>query len=254
LEVFSIKTSLVKAGDNITKLLMEAINGAGIKIRDGDILLVADKILAISEGRVVKLDSVKPTAKAKELAEKYLLEPQFVELVLREADEIYGGVPKALATLKNNVLIANAGIDHKNAPENSACLWPTNPNETAKEIWKDLSEETKRKIGVILVDSRVNPMRLGTTGFALGIAGIRPIKDCRGLLDLYGRRILITRVNVCDDLAAVAHLVMGEASECTPLVVVRGAPVELSDQYDPDEMVIEKNECLYMKFLIKKLE
>jgi len=239
-------------GNNITKLIIEAINGAGIEIVNGDVLLVADKIVATSEGRVVKLKSIHPTKKAEKLAKKYSLEPQFVELVLREADEIYGGVPRALATLKNNVLIANAGIDHKNAPENSACLWPANPNETTKKIWKALSEETKRRIGVILVDSRVNPLRLGTTGFALGIAGIRPIRDCRGMVDLYGRRILITRVNVCDDLAAAAHLVMGEAAERTPLVVVRGAPVELTDQYDPDEMIIEKNECLYMRLLSKK--
>ena len=249
MEILPIKTSLVEVGDDIIKVMIEAIDSAGLEIEDGDILLVADKIVGTSEGRIVDFDSVEPTRKAKKLAEKHSLEPSFVELVLREAEEVYGGVPRALLTLKNDVLIANAGIDHKNAPQNSAVLWPINPNDTAKRIWKALSEKVRKKIGLILVDSRVNPMRVGTTGFALGIAGVRPLKDCRGLLDLYNRTVLITRINVADDLAAAAHLVMGETSEMIPLVIIRGAPVELTDDYDPYEVAISKEDCLYMSVL-----
>lgn len=237
-------------GDDIIKVILEAIDKAGLKIEDGDILLVADKIVATSEGRVFNYDSIKPTIEAKKLAEKYSLEPPFVDLVLREAEEIFGGVPRALLTLKNNILIANAGVDHKNAPQNSACLWSINPNETARRIWKTLSDKTGKKIGVILVDSHVNPMRVGTTGFALGIAGVKPIKDCRGMLDLYKRTVLITRINVADDLASAAHLVMGETSEMTPLVIIRGAPVEVTNEYDPNEVVISKDECMYMSVFL----
>ena len=247
-----IKTPLVKVEDDVIKVILEAIATTGLKIEDRDILLVADKIVATSEGRVVDYDSIKPTRKARNLAEKYSLEPSFVELILKEAEEIYGGVPRALLTLKNKVLIANAGIDHKNAPENSACLWPINPNETAKRMWKFLSERTGKKIGLILIDSHVNPMRVGTTGFALGIAGIKPIKDCRGLLDLYHRPLLITRMNIADDLAAAAHLVMGETSESTPLVIIRSAPVEVTDNYDPNEVVISKDDCIYMRVFLSK--
>ena len=249
MEVLLVKTSFVQVGDDIIKVILEAIDNAGLTIEDGDILLVADKIVATSEGRIVDFDSVEPTRKARKLAEKHSLEPSFVELVLREAEEVYGGVPRALLTMKNDVLIANAGIDHKNAPQNSAILWPINPNDTAKRIWKALSEKAGKKIGLILVDSHVNPMRIGTTGFALGIAGIRPVKDCRGLSDLYKRPALITRINVADDLAAAAHLVMGETSEMIPLVIIRGAPVELTDDYDPYEVVIPKDDCLYMSIL-----
>jgi len=252
LEVLPIKTPLVQSGDDIIKVILEAIDNAGVKIEDGDVLLAADKIVATSEGRVVNYDVVKPSRRAKRLAEKYSLEPPFVELVLREADEIYGGVPRALLTLKNNVLIANAGIDHKNAPENSACLWSVNPNETAERIWKSLSNKTGKKIGFILIDSHVSPMRVGTTGFALGIAGIKPVKDCRGLLDLYDRPLLITRMNIADDLAAAAHLVMGETSERTPLAIIRGAPVEVADDYDPNDVVIGKEDCMYMSVFLSK--
>ncbi|MEM2110746.1 MAG: coenzyme F420-0:L-glutamate ligase [Candidatus Bathyarchaeia archaeon] len=252
LEVIPVKTSLVQVGDDIVHVILEAIEKAGLNIEDGDVLLVADKIVATSEGRIVNYDSVKISKKAKKLAEKYSLEPPFVELVLNEADEIYGGVPRALLTLKNNILIANAGIDHKNAPENSACLWSVNPNETAKRIWKALSEKTSKKIGFILIDSHVNPMRVGTVGFALGIAGIRPVKDCRGLPDLYGRPLVITRMNLADDLAASAHLVMGETSERTPLVIIRGAPVEVTDNYDPNDVVIAREDCMFMNTFLKK--
>lgn len=239
-------------GDDVIKVMLEAIDKAGLKIEDGDILLVADKIVATSEGRVVNFDSVRSTRKAKKLAKKYSLEPPFVELVLREAEEIYGGVPRALLTLSNNVLIANAGIDHKNAPENSACLWSINVNETARRIWKVLSEKSGKKIGFLLIDSRVNPMRVGTTGFALAIAGIKAVKDCRGLLDLYNRPLLITRMNIADDLAAAAHLVMGETSESTPLVIIRGAPVEVTNDYDPNEVVIRRDECMFMRVFLSK--
>jgi len=251
LEVLPVKTSLVKVGDDICKVVLGAIANAGLKIEDGDVLLIADKIVATSEGRIVNYDSTKPTEKAKRLAEKYSLEPSFVEIVLREAEEIYGGVPRALLTLKNDVLIANAGVDHKNAPENSACLWSINPNETARRVWKDLSKTGKR-IGLILVDSHVNPMRVGTTGFALGIAGIKPTKDCRGLLDLYRRPLIITRMNVADDLAAAAHLVMGETSESTPIVIIRGAPVEVTGDYDPNEVIISKDDCMYMRVFLSR--
>jgi len=252
LEVLAAKTSFVQVGDDIVEVILDAIDSTGLKIEDGDILLVADKIVAASEGRVVDFDSVKPRGKARKLAGKYSLEPPFVELVLREAEEVYGGVLRALLTLKNNVLIANAGVDHKNAPENSACLWSINPNETARRIWKALSEKIGRKIGFILVDSHVSPMRIGTTGFALGIAGIKPVKDCRGLLDLYNRPLLITRINLADDLAAAAHLVMGETSERTPLVIIRGAPVQVTDDYDPNEVVIAKEQCMYMNVFLSR--
>jgi len=251
LEIFPIKTPLFHIGDDIIKVILESIDSAGLKIEERDILVVSDKIVATSEGRIINFDSVKPGRKAKQLAKKYSLEPPFVELVLKEAEEIYGGVPKAIITLKNNVLIANAGIDHKNAPENSACLWPINPNETAKKIWKTISKKTGRKIGLILVDSHVNPMRVGTVGFALGIAGFKPTKDCRGSLDLFGRKVLITRINVADDLASAAHLVIGETTERTPLALVRGAPVEITDDYDPNEITIAREDCMYMGVFLK---
>ncbi len=250
MEVIPIRTPLVKKGDNVINIILNAINDAGLEIEDGDILLAADKIVATSEGRIINPNSIKPNKIAKKFAEEHSLGPSFVELVLKEAEEVYGGAHRAILTLKNNMLIANAGIDRKNAPKDSVCLWSIDPNKSAKRILKILSEKTGKKIGFILIDSHIRPMRVGTTGFALGIAGIKPIRDCRGSLDLYGRKILITRMNIADDLAAAAHLIMGESSERTPLALIRGAPVEITDNYDPDEVVIAKNECIYMRVFL----
>lgn len=246
MELIPVKTKFLKKNDNLVDALLSALQDKGLKIKDGDILAIADKIIATCWGRIVNLRDVKPSRKALELADKYKLEPPFVEIVLREADEVYGGVPRAIVTLKNNVLIANAGMDHKNVPQDSASLWLLNPNESAKKLREEIQKKIGKKIGIILVDSRVNPLRMGTTGFALGLAGFNPIKDCRGMLDLYGKPLLITRINLADDLAAAAHLLIGETTERTPLVIIRGVHIEITDDYDPNQVIIPKEECLYM--------
>ncbi len=251
MELLPVKTPLVIEGDNITSIILKSVKKAKIEIKDDDVLIIADKIVATSEGRNITYDSVKPSVRARRLARKYGLEPAFIELVLTEADEIYGGVHRALLTLRGDILIANAGIDHKNAPPNSACLWSVNPNKTARELWKKISKKTGKKIGLILIDSHINPMRVGTVGFALGIAGIKPLKDFRGTLDLYDRPVLITRINVVDDLAAAGHLLMGETRELTPLVIARGAPVEVTDDYSPDDVVIAKEDCMFMNVFLR---
>lgn len=253
MKLIPIKIRLLKQGDNTVEELINAVQKNGFDLRNGDILAIADKIVAICDGRIVNLKDVTPSKKALDLAEKYQLEPPFVEMVLQEADEIYGGVPRAILTLKHNFLIANAGIDHKNVPQGYAALWPLNPNESAKTLYEEITKKTGKKIGIILVDSHVNPLRMGTTGFALGFAGFNPIKDCRGKLDLYGKPLLITRINLVDDLAAAAHLLIGETNERTPLVIIRGAPIEVTEDYDSNQIKIPKEECLYMKNLFSGL-
>ncbi len=247
MKMIPIRTRLLKQGDNVTEELLNAVQDNGFNIRNGDILAIADKIISVCNGRIVNLKDVTPSKKALDLADKYKLEPPFVEMVLREADEIYGGVPRAILTLNHNFLIANAGIDHKNVPRGYASLWSLNPNKSAKKLFEEIQRKTGKKVGIILVDSHVNPLRMGTTGFALGLAGFNPTKDCRGKLDLYGKPLHITRINIADDLAAAAHLLIGETNERTPLVIIRDAPIEITEDYDPEQINIPKEECIYMK-------
>lgn len=251
MNILPIKTPLIAQGDDIVSILLETLDKVGIVLQSGDIVAIADKIIAISEGRYTNYNEIHPSCKATSLAKTYDLEPGFVELVLRDADEILGGVSRALLTIKHDMLIANSGIDHKNAPGNSATLWPINPNETAADLRKQLEKKTGKRIGVLLVDSHVIPMRMGTLGLAIGLAGFDPVTDCRGINDLYDQPLQITRINVADDLASAAHFVMGETTEQIPIAIIRDSNIIIHDVYNPREVIIPRSECLFMKNLTR---
>lgn len=251
-ELYGLHAPLIMPGDNLVGILLDSLKKRRLKVRDNDILVVATKVVSTTEGRIVDSNSVKPSRRAEILARKYGLEPGCVELVIRESRKIYGGVPRALLTLKNNILIANAGIDHSNIPRGSLILWPKNPQKSAEEIRRQIIKATGKKVGVAIVDSRTTPLRMGTVGIALGIAGFRPVKDYRRKKDLFGNTMLITRQAVADDLVGAAHLVMGETNERIPMVLVRGAAVEFTDDNDPRSIVIGPKQCMFMKSLKAK--
>lgn len=253
MQLFGIRTELIKAGDNLVNIILEALNRQKLAIDDGDLLAIASKVVATAEGRLKKLNSAKPSEKARKMAEEYDLEPSFVEIVLHESDLVYGGVSKALLTLKNNLFTANAGVDHKNAPKGYVALWPENPQKSAENIRGEIIERTGKNVGVLIVDSRVSPLRMGTTGVALGTAGFEPVRDYRRDKDLYGNSITITRHAIADDVASAAHLMMGESREKTPIVLVKNAPVKLCEKVDPQSTVIPKEQCLFAKFLWRNL-
>jgi len=252
MQLFGIHTKLIKPGDNIVDAILEAANGQKLTIADGDLLAIASKVVATSQRRLKKLNSVKPSQEARKLADEYDLEPRFVEVVLREAETVYGGVPKALLTSKNDVLTPNAGVDQKNAPRGYVALWPRNPHKTAEKIRKELFEKTGRRVGVLIIDSRITPLRMGTVGVAIGISGFEPVRDYRTEKDVYGKSISITRHALADDIASAAHLIMGESNEQTPAVLVKNAPVKLSEKADPYMMIIPKGQCLFASQLQPK--
>jgi len=252
MQLFRVSTKLIKSRDNLVKIILDALEKQRLAIEDGDLLAITSKVVATVERRLKKLSSVEPSEKAKKLAKQYDLEPRFVEIVLQESKLIYGGASKALLTLKNNVLTPNAGVDHKNVPRGYVALWPKNPQKSAEKIRKEILERTGKQVGVLIIDSRVTPLRMGTTGFALGIAGFEPVRDYRFDKDLYGTSLSITRHAVADDIASAAHLVMGESSEQTPVILVRSAPVKLFDKVNPKSTIIQAKECLFAKLLLQK--
>jgi coenzyme F420-0:L-glutamate ligase/coenzyme F420-1:gamma-L-glutamate ligase len=252
MQVFGITTELIRIADNLAEVILENLSNQGLEIKDKDLLAIASKAVSVAQNRLVKLSSIEPSEKAKMLAERHELEPSFVEVVLREAEKVYGGVTKALLTLKNNMLVANAGVDSKNAPEGYAILWPINPFESAQEMRREIVAKTGRHVGVLIVDSRITPLRMGTTALAIGVAGFAPIKDLRVERDLYSKRIYITRHALADDLASAAHLIMGEATARTPAVLIRNAPMTLSEEFNPDSMTIPAEQCLFMQSFLEK--
>jgi coenzyme F420-0:L-glutamate ligase/coenzyme F420-1:gamma-L-glutamate ligase len=247
MRLYAVETRVVKPGDNLVDVILDSLRKQTLKLEDNDVLALASKIVSYSQGRIVKLGDVKPSEKAKKLARKHSLEPEFAELVLREAEKVYGGVEKAVLTLKDNIITANAGIDNKNAPVGSAVLWPRNLVEWLKNFRDEINRKTGRRVAVVVVDSGLIPLRIGTVGLALATAGFNPIREWRGKGDLYGRPIMITRHAVADDLASAAHLLIGEAAEKTPIVLIKNAPVDFDDNvHGSEEMMMPFRECIFM--------
>jgi len=247
MKLHAVKTKLVKAGDNLVNVILESLKEQNLQLEDNDVLAITSKIIAYAENRLVKLNDIKPSDMAKEFAQQFSLQPEFAELVLREAEKIYGGVEKALLTLKEGVLTANAGIDNKNAPKDYVILWPTNVQKWAEKIREEIKHKTGKKVAVLVVDSGLAPLRKGTQGLALAVAGFKPVRDRRGEKDIYGKPLVITQHAVADDLASAAHLLMDEVAEEIPIVLIKDAPLEFDDGlYGSADMMIPPKECIFM--------
>jgi coenzyme F420-0:L-glutamate ligase/coenzyme F420-1:gamma-L-glutamate ligase len=244
LQMFGIKTPLIKPGDNIAKVILTAMKDNGLAFQDNDVLILAESPVATSENRLVDLRTIEPGKKALELAEQYQLDPREMELILQECDEIFGGVPGAALTITRGTLAPNAGIDGSNAPVDHVVLLPEDAQKSAARIRKEIKEQCGHRIGVIVGDSRTQPLRLGCVGIALGTSGIIPVEDARGTLDLFGKEMVITRKAVADNLVSAAQLLMGEAGESIPAVLVRGAPVQIVDE-SVEMPLFTPQECMY---------
>jgi coenzyme F420-0:L-glutamate ligase len=248
MQVFAIYTQIIRPKDDLVNVLLESMKRESLEFKDGDILAIASKALAAADGHFVKLKKISPSEKARKLAEKYSLAPEFIELILKESDQVYDGVCKAILTLKNQILTVNAGIDQKNAPTGSVAPWPVNPQDRANQLRNEIQKRVGRKIGVLIVDSQVAPLRMGTRGIALAVSGFKPVSDLRGKEDLYGKKLNITRHALADDLASTAHLLMGESDERIPAVIIRDAPVVFTEEnISVDDMVISSEECVFMR-------
>ena len=247
MEVYPLKSSILKPGDSLQESLADALRLGQIRPHNGDIIAVASKVVAIVEGNMVRLSSVRPSKRARRLAQRYKMDPEFVQVVLNESDKVYSGVNGALLTLKDGDAVANAGADQKNAPLGHAVLWPRDSDKTSRRLRAQMEGRYGKKLGILIVDSRVTPLRLGTIGLALGCAGFAPVRDLRGSADLYGRRARITAHALADGVSSVAHLVMGESKEQTPFVLVRNSPAMVDGRdRSRTNMLLPSRECLYM--------
>ena len=223
----------------------------GAKLKDGDVLVVSSKFVAVSEGRVVKLRGVSAGTKARELARKYRMNPRLCELVVRESDEILGGIPGFLLASKDGLLTPNAGIDKSNVRHGAVVLYPRKPQESAWRIREGLKFSCGVSVGVVICDSRLSPTRRGTTGVAVAASGIEAVLDMRGRKDLFGNVLKVTAQGVADDLSSAAEILMGESDEATPMVLVRGLRRNLlkETEYPGKRFAIPMDECVYLRSL-----
>jgi coenzyme F420-0:L-glutamate ligase/coenzyme F420-1:gamma-L-glutamate ligase len=237
---------LIRHGDDLADILIEALRTTAIQLQDGDILVLAQKIVSKAEGRMVDLGTVTPSEKALKLAEQSQKDPRVVELILQESNEILRMRPGAIITEHRlGFVCANAGIDHSNVSplpegivpageegpgeEDWVLLLPECPDRSAEQIRQKLEVATNRRLGVLIIDSHGRAWREGTVGAAIGLSGLPGLVDLRGWPDLFGFRLRITQVGAADELAAAASLVMGQAAEGTPAVHVRGFPYPLRE-------------------------
>lgn len=217
----------IRPGDNLAEIILDAIERNNLKLEDGDIIAITEKVVSKSEGRLLRLDEIKPSDRAVELSKKTGKDPRIVEAILGESRDILGvGENFIVVETNHGFICANAGVDQSNVEEGMLKLLPTDPDRSAEEIRRRLEKETGKKLGVIIVDSWGRPFRYGSVGFAVGASGVRMLWDRRGEKDLYGRRLEVTRVAVGDCLASLASLVFGEAGEGVPCAVIRGFNLE----------------------------
>jgi coenzyme F420-0:L-glutamate ligase/coenzyme F420-1:gamma-L-glutamate ligase len=218
---------LVEPGDDLGAIAVAAFSANGIAPEAGDVLVVAQKIVSKAEGRYVDVTTVEPSERAIALAAEVDKDPRFVEAVLSESKRVVRHRPGLLIVEHRlGLVMANAGIDHSNLPAAEAgervLLLPTDPDGSACALREHLKRSFGTEIAVIISDSFGRPWRKGTVGVALGSAGLPALIDLRGHLDLFGRELLVTETGFADEIAAAAGLLMGQADEAVPMVLVRG--------------------------------
>jgi len=218
---------LVEPGDDLGAITVEAFAANGLTPETGDVLVVAQKIVSKAEGRYVDVASVAPSRRATALAAETDKDPRFVEIVLGESKRVVRHRPGLLIVEHRlGFVMANAGIDHSNIPTGDGVdrvlLLPEDPDGSAIRLRQQIAEACGVQIAVIISDSFGRAWRKGTVGIALGAAGLPAVVDMRGQPDLFGRELLVTEIGFADEIAAAAGLVMGQADEAIPMVLVRG--------------------------------
>lgn len=237
---------LIQPGDDLVAMLLERLEQAGLTLRDGDVLVVCQKIVSKAQGRMVRLDEVTPSEEARALAEETGKDSRQVELILRESRAVLRKRPHLIiAEHRLGWICANAGIDRSNVaqPEEDGVLLllPSDPDRSAQEMRDRLVAATGADVAVIINDTHGRPFRNGAVGVAIGVAGLCPLSDLRGMPDLFGYALQTSILGTADEIASAASLLMGQADEGRPIILVRGAPVvrgegTARDLQRPEEM------------------
>jgi coenzyme F420-0:L-glutamate ligase / coenzyme F420-1:gamma-L-glutamate ligase len=235
----------VSLGDSVGGLICDACSHQKIDLRNDDVLVVAQKIISKSEGRIVALDDIHPSAQAIELAQELDKEPALVEIILSESRRVIRTGGRALIVETHHGFVcANAGVDQSNVGLRQVTLLPKDPDRSAREIRKEIHKRTGRNPAVIISDSFGRAWRIGTVDVAIGIAGMKPIKDERGSKDRYGYQLKAAVAAVADEIAAAAELVMGKR-DGVPVVIVHGYDIEKKEDGTVKELHRPEAEDLF---------
>ena len=240
---------LVEPGDDLAQLIFAALDAAEILLADGDVLVLAQKIVSKAENRYAYLNQVEPGSAALELAAKIDKDPRLVELILAESNEVVRQRPGVVVVEHRlGYVHANAGIDKSNITSNPdnprVLLLPLDSDASAATLRVQIQHHTGASVAIIINDSAGRAWRNGTVGMAIGCAGFEPLENLIGAVDLFQRPLEITEVAVADELAAAASFVMGQAAEGAPVVHIRGAQLIAAD-VGSQSLIRDKNKDLF---------
>ncbi|MFX0060675.1 MAG: coenzyme F420-0:L-glutamate ligase [Candidatus Hermodarchaeota archaeon] len=232
ISIFALEAfPLIQEGDNIAEIIIDTLSRSSNELQNGDVLVIAHTIVSKAEGRVIPLDTVEPSDFAQYIAKEGEKDPRLVEIILKQANSIVRMSPTIIITeTKHGFICANSGVDRSNVsldkPGEEVVVLPEDPDRSAHEIRKSIFENLGVDVAVIISDTFGRPLRVGTTNVAIGCSGISPLLDYRGSRDLFGYELKTTIVARADELATAAGLVMGQAAEGLPVIIIRGAMYE----------------------------
>ena len=250
LTVFPVKAERKNEKFDIFETVEGTLRKNKQQLQDGDVLVISSKYVSNSQGRLVNIENVKSSEQGKLVSKKFQIKPKIAEVIVRESDVIFGGVSGFVITSSDDILAPNAGIDKSNVKKGKIILYPEDPFLIAEQIKRKIFLKYLIHVGIIIVDSRLMPARVGTTGVAIACAGIEPVIDMRAEKDLEGNPLKVTFQAVVDNLASIANHKMGEGSETQPFAIIRDSESKLTDRKVKSiELAVSYDQCVYVRGL-----
>jgi coenzyme F420-0:L-glutamate ligase/coenzyme F420-1:gamma-L-glutamate ligase len=229
----------IEPSDDLSDIILKSE-----KLNDGDILVIAQKVISKQEGRLIDLSTVRPSLLAEGISSQYQKNPKIIELILSES--------KRIVRMKNGILIvetnqgficANAGIDESNIEEGFATLLPVNSDVSAQRIRRKILEQSNKNVAVIISDTFGRPFRMGQTNHAIGVSGLNPILDYEGTLDSFNKILRVTAIAIADEMTSASELVMGKSLKC-PFAIIRDYSFDV-EEHTVDELIRPEHEDLF---------
>jgi coenzyme F420-0:L-glutamate ligase/coenzyme F420-1:gamma-L-glutamate ligase len=239
---------LIEPGDHLDSIIFDSILKNHIDICDGDVFIIAQKIISKAEDRYLNLSSLSLSSEAVSLSEKLNRDPYFIQAVINESNEIVSiGKNVIIVEHKLGFININAGIDKSNISQeiNQVLLLPENPSKSADLIQKKLSQKLEKNISVVITDSMTRPYRSGITNFALASANLQSLIDLTGDKDIYGNLLKNTEIAIADEIAAASGLLMGQGSDMQPVILLKGFNKDKYAINNAIDLIVEKKDDLY---------
>jgi coenzyme F420-0:L-glutamate ligase/coenzyme F420-1:gamma-L-glutamate ligase len=243
---------MVRLGDNLAELIITTMKREGLAIENGDVIVIAHKVVSKAEGAIIRLKDVKPSKKAEEIAKVTLRDPKLVELILRETKNIVKATPEILIVENRQGLVCvNAGVDKSNVEgEDAYALLPKDPDESARRVRSEIKKLAAKIVAVVITDTYSRPFRRGQVEFAIGLAGIDAFRDYRGQKDLCGQVLKVKNTAAADEIASAAELIMGQGVEGVPVMIIKNlSGVTQKENVSSTDLLISKDEDLFKNTL-----